>query len=37
MDLEAAVADYVEQVTGERPEMAPVSAEALARLPVYLG
>ena len=37
MDIETAVAEYIEQVTGERPEMVPVSKEALARLPVYLG
>lgn len=37
MNLDVAVADYIEQVTGERPEMAPVSVEAVDRLPVYLG
>ncbi|MCC6144271.1 MAG: hypothetical protein IT368_10740, partial [Candidatus Hydrogenedentes bacterium] len=36
MTLEAAVADYIEQVSGERPEMTPVSSEAVNRLPVYL-
>jgi len=37
VELETTVADYVEQVTGERPEMVPLSAEAVDRLPVYLG
>lgn len=37
MNLETAVADYIEQVTGERPHLTPVSAEAVNRLPVYLG
>jgi DNA-binding MarR family transcriptional regulator len=37
MNLEVAVADYIEQVTGERPEMTPLSADAVDRLPVYLG
>jgi len=36
MELDAAIADYVEQVTGERPEITPISPADLARLPVYL-
>jgi hypothetical protein len=37
MNLEVSVADYIEQVIGERPATTPVSAEAVDRLPVYLG
>ena len=36
MDTVTAVADYIERVTGERPETAPLSASDLADLPVYL-
>lgn len=36
MDIETAVSDYVEQVTGERPKAMPASAADPARLPAYL-